>query len=65
MLSSSCSPNSCAPREERETRKKIDHLHAHFAHDPTLIAYLAHCITGIPYTFTAHARDLYQIPEQF
>ncbi len=44
--------------------KKIDHLHAHFAHDPTLIAYLVHCITGIPFTFTAHARDLFQVPEQ-
>jgi len=44
--------------------KKIDHLHAHFAHDPTLVAYLVHCITGIPFTFTAHARDLFQVPEQ-
>jgi glycosyltransferase involved in cell wall biosynthesis len=44
--------------------KKIDHLHAHFAHDPTLIAYLVHRITGIPFTFTAHARDLFQVPEQ-
>jgi glycosyltransferase involved in cell wall biosynthesis len=41
--------------------KKIDHLHAHFAHDPALIAYLVHRITGIPYSFTAHARDLYQV----
>jgi glycosyltransferase involved in cell wall biosynthesis len=46
------------------TGKKIDHLHAHFAHDPTLISYLVHCITGIPFTFTAHARDLFQVPEQ-
>jgi glycosyltransferase involved in cell wall biosynthesis len=50
--------------EERRTGKKIDHLHAHFAHDPTLIAYLIHCITGIPFSFTAHARDLYQVPEK-
>ena len=50
--------------EERSTGKKIDHLHAHFAHDPALIAYLAHDITGIPFSFTAHARDLYQVPEQ-
>jgi glycosyltransferase involved in cell wall biosynthesis len=50
--------------QERETGKKIDHLHAHFAHDPTLIAYLANLMTGLPYSFTAHARDLYQIPEQ-
>jgi glycosyltransferase involved in cell wall biosynthesis len=49
--------------QERETRKRLDHLHAHFAHDPTLIAYLVHLITGIPFSFTAHARDLYQVPE--
>jgi glycosyltransferase involved in cell wall biosynthesis len=49
---------------EQRTGKKIDHLHAHFAHDPTLIAYLVHCITGLPFSFTAHARDLYQVPEK-
>jgi glycosyltransferase involved in cell wall biosynthesis len=48
---------------ERRTGKKIDHLHAHFAHDPALIAYLIHSMAGIPFSFTAHARDLYQVPE--
>ncbi len=47
--------------QKRGTGKEIDHLHAHFAHDPTLIAYLVHCITGMPFSFTAHARDLYQV----
>jgi glycosyltransferase involved in cell wall biosynthesis len=50
--------------EERRTGEKIDHLHAHFAHDPALIAYLVHRITGLPFSFTAHARDLYQVPEK-
>jgi glycosyltransferase involved in cell wall biosynthesis len=50
--------------EKRRTGKKIDHLHAHFAHDPALIAYLVHSITGVPFSFTAHARDLYQVPEK-
>lgn len=49
---------------EQRTGKKVDHLHAHFSHDPALIAYLVHCITGIPFSFTAHARDLYQVPEK-
>jgi glycosyltransferase involved in cell wall biosynthesis len=40
----------------------VTHLHAHFAHDPTLIAQLVHLLTGVPFSFTAHARDLYQIP---
>ena len=41
---------------------RIAHLHAHFAHDPALIALLVHRLIGISYSFTAHARDLYQIP---
>ena len=49
--------------QERETRKSIDHIHAHFAHDPTLIAYLVYLMIDLPYSFTAHARDLYQVPE--
>lgn len=46
----------------RRTGRRLSHLHAHFAHDPTLIAFLVHRLTGIPYSFTAHARDLYQLP---
>jgi glycosyltransferase involved in cell wall biosynthesis len=38
------------------------HLHSHFAHDPTLIAFLVRRLTGAPYSFTAHARDLYETP---
>lgn len=37
----------------------ITHLHAHFATDSTSVARLASLITGIPYTFTAHAKDIY------
>ena len=38
------------------------HVHAHFAHDPALVGLLTHRLTGLPFTFTAHARDLYQLP---
>jgi glycosyltransferase involved in cell wall biosynthesis len=41
----------------------VTHIHAHFAHDPALIGLLAHRLTHIPFSFTAHARDLYQIPD--
>lgn len=51
-------------RKEPNPGKRINHLHAHFAHDPTLIAYLVHFITGMPFSFTAHARDLYQVHEK-
>lgn len=41
----------------------FSHIHAHFAHDPALIGLLAHRLTGLPFSFTAHARDLYQVPD--
>ena len=41
--------------------RQAGHLHAHFAHDPALIAALTHRLTGVPFSLTAHARDLYQI----
>ena len=40
----------------------VGHLHAHFAHDPALVALFTARLTGIPFSITAHARDLYQIP---
>jgi glycosyltransferase involved in cell wall biosynthesis len=40
-------------------RQPVDHLHAHFATAPALVSMFAHQLTGIPYTFTAHARDIY------
>jgi glycosyltransferase involved in cell wall biosynthesis len=47
---------------ERTGGGRIGHVHSHFAHDPTLIAFLVKRLTGVPYSFTAHARDLYQTP---
>lgn len=44
-------------------RRPFSHIHAHFAHDPALIGLLVHRLTGLPFSFTAHARDLYQIPD--
>ena len=43
---------------------RIVHIHSHFAHDPTLIALLVKRLTGVPFSFTAHARDLYQTPRR-
>lgn len=40
-------------------REPVTHLHAHFATAPALIAMFSNWLTGIPYTFTAHARDIY------
>ncbi len=41
-------------------REGLAHLHAHFATDATTVALLAHRLGGIPYSFTAHAKDLYR-----
>jgi len=37
----------------------VTHIHAHFANHPTVAALVAHRLTGIPFSFTAHAHDLY------
>ena len=41
-------------------RYGISHLHAHFATRPTSVAYLASMISGVPYSFTAHAMDIFK-----
>ncbi len=48
------------------SRSPADHLHAHFASTPTRVALFAHRLSGIPYTFTAHAKDIFvSDPEAF
>ena len=37
----------------------LSYLHAHFASLPSTVAYFAHRITQIPFSFTAHAKDIY------
>ncbi len=37
----------------------LTHLHAHFGNAATTVARLAACFAGIPYSFTAHARDIF------
>jgi glycosyltransferase involved in cell wall biosynthesis len=46
----------------RTKTTRVRHVHSHFAHDPTLIALLVKRLTGLTFSFTAHARDLYQTP---
>jgi glycosyltransferase involved in cell wall biosynthesis len=47
--------------DERATSRPA-HVHAHFAHDPALVGMLVARLTGLPFSFTAHARDLVEIP---
>jgi glycosyltransferase involved in cell wall biosynthesis len=38
---------------------RVSHLHAGFAHAPASVAWWASRMTGIPFSFAAHAKDLY------
>lgn len=40
-------------------RQCVRHIHAHFANAPTSVAHFAHRMSGIPFSFTAHAKDIY------
>lgn len=41
------------------SNRGIEHFHAHFATDATVVAQLAGRLSGISYSFTAHAKDIY------
>lgn len=43
-------------------RRRIAHVHAHFAHSPAAVARLGFLAGGPAYSFTAHAKDLYTTP---
>lgn len=45
---------------ERAARLPVGRLHAHFAKRTTNVASLASMMSGIPYSFTAHAVDIYR-----
>jgi glycosyltransferase involved in cell wall biosynthesis len=38
---------------------EVRHIHAHFCHGATTVAWLAAMMTGLPFSFTAHAKDIY------
>ncbi len=39
--------------------KNIVHFQAHFAHSPTSVALFSSLLSGIPFSFFAHAKDIY------
>ncbi len=43
-------------------QRGITHLHAHFANAPAAVARFASVMSGIPFSFTTHAKDLYLSP---
>ena len=40
-------------------KRGVDHLHAHTATYPLLAVWVCHRLTGVPYSFTPHAHDIY------
>jgi len=38
---------------------EVVHLHAHFAHSPTSVALFAAKLSGLEFSFTGHAKDVY------
>jgi len=49
---------ACMARELE--RHPVDRLHAHFASAPTRVAMFAARFRDLPFSFTAHAKDIYQ-----
>jgi glycosyltransferase involved in cell wall biosynthesis len=41
-------------------REGVTHIHAHFASSAASVALDVHRLTGVPYSFTAHAKDIYR-----
>ena len=37
----------------------VGHLHAHFAHSPASVAHFSSVLSGLPFSFFAHAKDIY------
>jgi glycosyltransferase involved in cell wall biosynthesis len=41
-------------------KPEIGHLHGHFCHGVATITWMASRMAGVPFSFTAHAKDIYQ-----
>lgn len=41
-------------------KEHITHIHAHYATHPALVAYLIHRLTGISYSISVHAHDIFK-----
>lgn len=40
-------------------RDGVEHVHAHFAHSATQVTLIASMLTGVKFSFTGHAKDIY------
>jgi colanic acid/amylovoran biosynthesis glycosyltransferase len=51
-------PKAVAAAAQMQT-EQVDHIHAHYATHPALLAWLIHQLTNIPYSVTVHAHDIF------
>ena len=47
---------------ERLADEGVTHLHVHWASYPATVAYVIHRWTGLPFSISAHAYDIYMVP---
>lgn len=47
----------------RELPADIDRLHTHYLHTPASVARYAAALRGLPWSFSAHAKDIWTTPE--
>ncbi len=45
------------------SKQAVQHIHAHFASEPATVAELVNQLTGIDFSISAHAKDIYLSPE--
>jgi glycosyltransferase involved in cell wall biosynthesis len=48
----------------RRLPESAEHIHAHFAHGPATCAAMVSRLSGVPYSFTAHARDIFEYADK-
>lgn len=50
---------ACIIADQISENPEIKHIHAHFAHGATTVAWFAAMMTGRKFSFTGHAKDIY------
>jgi glycosyltransferase involved in cell wall biosynthesis len=45
-----------------ECPERVSHIHGHFIHAPSSVAYYAHLLSGKTLTISAHAKDIWESP---
>ncbi len=51
---------AAAVADELSRGDRVTHLHAHFAHRTTTVTWWAAHLLNLPFSFTGHAKDIYQ-----